>query len=42
MTIPSLITDNLVIEIEAIEYESGSWQPLEGEITVHIFVSIVF
>jgi len=42
MSIPSLITDDLVINIEAIEYDSGSWQPLEGEITVHVFVSIVF
>jgi hypothetical protein len=42
MMIPSLITDDLVIEIEAIEYASGSWQPLEGEITIHVFISIVY
>lgn len=41
MTIPSLVDDDLIINIEAIEYDSGSWQALDGEITVHIFVSIV-
>jgi len=41
MTIPALITEDLVINIEAAEYASGSWQPLEGDILVHVFVSIV-
>lgn len=41
MIIPSLSGENLVIDLEAMEYVSSSWVPLEGEITVHIFVSIV-
>lgn len=41
MTIPSLITDDLVVNIEAIEYVDGEWQPLEGDIVIHVFVSIV-
>lgn len=41
MLIPTITGDDLIIEIEAIEYDSGNWQPLEGEITIHIFVSIV-
>lgn len=40
MTIPALSGDDLIIEIDAVEYESGSWQALEGNITVHIFISI--
>jgi hypothetical protein len=42
MTIPELTTDDLVIDIEATEYVSGSWQPLEGNIVIHVFISIVY
>lgn len=43
MQIPPLVGlgDNLVINIEATEFSGGSWQALEGEITVHLFISIL-
>ncbi len=41
MTIPPLVTDDLVINIAASEYAAGTWQALEGEITVHVFVTVV-
>lgn len=43
MSIPALVGsgDNLVINLNAIEYDS-SWQNLEGEVTVHLFISLVF
>lgn len=41
MTIPPLVTDDLVINLSASEYASGTWQALEGEITVHVFVTVV-
>lgn len=40
--IPAISGENLIIDIEASEYASGTWQALEGEITVHIFISITF
>jgi hypothetical protein len=42
MTIPAVSGDNLTIDIEAIEYASSSWQALDGDVTVHIFISIVY
>lgn len=43
MQIPELVSpgDNLVIDIEATEFSSGSWQALSGEVSIHIFISIV-
>jgi hypothetical protein len=44
MSIPALVGsgDNLVINLSAIEYDGSSWQNLEDEVTVHLFISIVF
>jgi hypothetical protein len=42
ITIPSLTTDDLVINVKAVQFDSGSWTPLSGEIITHVFVSIVF
>lgn len=43
MQIPPLVGlgDNLVINIEATEFSGGSWQALEGEVTIHLFISIL-
>lgn len=41
--VPELVSPgtNLVVDIEATEFNGGSWQALEEEVTVHIFISIV-
>ena len=43
MQIPALtgLGDNLVVNIEASEFSGGTWQALEGSISVHLFISIV-
>lgn len=43
MQIPSLVSpgDTLVINLDAVESSSGTWQNLSGEVTVHLFISIV-
>lgn len=44
MSIPALVGsgDNLVINISAMEYSGSSWQTLEDEVTIHLFISLVF
>lgn len=42
MVIPALVTDDLVINLEAIEFTSSGTEPLDGEYTVHILVTIVY
>ncbi len=44
MSIPALVGsgDNLVINLSAIEYDGSSWQNLEDEVTVHLFISLIF
>jgi hypothetical protein len=32
---------NLVVNLNAVKYASGSWSNLTGEVTVHIFISVV-
>jgi hypothetical protein len=41
ISIPPLSGDNLVINLEALEYISGDWEPLDGNKTIHFFISIV-
>lgn len=43
MQIPALVSpgDTLVINLDAVESSSGTWQNLTGEVTVHLFISIV-
>jgi hypothetical protein len=43
MSIPVLTGegDTLVINISAVESTSGTWQNLDSEVTVHLFISIV-
>lgn len=43
MQIPALISpeDTLVINLDAVESSSGTWQNLSGEVAVHLFISIV-
>lgn len=38
--VPAISGEDLVIDIEASEFSAGTWQALEGEITVHVFISI--
>jgi hypothetical protein len=43
MQIPALSGsgDTLVINLDGVESSSGTWQNLSGEVTVHLFISIV-
>jgi hypothetical protein len=43
ITIPALVGDgdNLVIELDAVQYASSTWSNLTGSKKVHIFISIV-
>jgi hypothetical protein len=43
MQIPGLVGsgDNLVINLEAIQYSAGTWSDLDEPVTVHIHISIV-
>jgi hypothetical protein len=43
MQIPTLSSpgDTLVVNLDAVESSSGTWQNLSGEVTVHLFISIV-
>jgi hypothetical protein len=43
MQIPALSGsgDTLVVNLKAVESSSGTWQNLSGEVTVHLFISIV-
>jgi hypothetical protein len=42
MSIPALSSgENLVIDFKAVQSVSGTWSNLSGEVTTHIFISIV-
>lgn len=43
MSIPTLTGegDTIVINMSAVESASGTWQDLDSEVTVHLFISIV-
>jgi hypothetical protein len=43
MSIPALAGggDDLVIDLEAVEYASSTWSALDEEVTVHVFITIV-
>jgi hypothetical protein len=43
MLVPGLVGagTNLVINFSAVESASGTWQDLDGEATIHLFISIV-
>lgn len=43
MAIPALAGggDDLVINLEAVEYASSTWSDLDEEVTVHVFITIV-
>jgi hypothetical protein len=43
ITIPALVGDgdNLVIELDAVQYASSTWSNLSGSKKVHIFISVV-
>jgi hypothetical protein len=41
MTIVSISGDDLVIDLEAVQYESSSWSNLAEEVVVHFFITIV-
>lgn len=43
ITVPALVGSgtNLVINFSAVESASGIWQDLDGEVTIHLFISIV-
>lgn len=37
----SIVSSNIVIDVEAIEYSSPSWQPLQGIVDVALTISVV-
>jgi hypothetical protein len=43
MQIPPLVGagDNLVINIDAVEYATGSWSALDESVTIHFNITIV-
>ena len=43
MQIPALVGagDNLVINLEAVEYAGGTWSALDGSVTIHFNITIV-
>jgi hypothetical protein len=41
MSIPAIAGDDLTINLEAVEYDSGSWSGLNEEVVVHVFITIV-
>lgn len=41
MSVPSLVTEDLVINLAASEFDSGTWQALVGETLVHVFITVV-
>jgi len=41
MIIPPLSGDDLIINLSASEYTGSAWQALEGEITVHVFITVI-
>jgi hypothetical protein len=36
----SIVSDDLVIQFEAVEYTGSAWQPLDELVTMHIFINI--
>ena len=41
MEIPPLVGDNLIINLEAVEYASSTWSALDEPVTVHFNITIV-
>ena len=41
MSIPAITGSDLTINLEAIEYDSGTWSDLAEEVVVHVFITIV-
>ena len=37
----SVVGTDLIINFKAVESDSGTWQNLDGEVTTHLFISIV-
>ena len=41
ITVPPIIGTDLVINFKAVESNSGTWQDLDGEVTTHLFISVL-
>lgn len=41
IAIPGLVTSDLVVNFTAVESDSGTWQDLDGEITIHLLITVV-